>query len=148
MVNVERLRAELEFIEENPSLWDQSKWVSKCGTYGCLAGNALLHNGYQIDTNDPDPRLVVKKDGINCGNIFDTAADVLGLTYGQANMLFDSINSLNTLWELAKLFTDGAIKRPPEEKPVWIVANMETGEITEQSGGSEVSPEEFIGNLS
>lgn len=47
MVDVPRLRKEIEFIKNHPEQHNQGVWVASCGTYGCLAGNTAIHAGYK-----------------------------------------------------------------------------------------------------
>jgi len=44
------------------------------------------------------------------------AVSLSGLSSTQALMLFSPTNTLRDLWELASIFTDGAIEVPPEVK--------------------------------
>lgn len=49
-VDVERLRAELEFITANPEQWEQREIAVRkdnCGTACCVAGWTVIHAGYQ-----------------------------------------------------------------------------------------------------
>jgi hypothetical protein len=122
-VNVDALRRELEFVTAEPERWDQSTWVHyvdrsdaepgadwTCGTTACLAGWTALHAGYR--PHPPYESVVVGPRGTP-EDVEDLARRLLGLTPGQANLLFDGSNTLRDLWELARALTDGAIEVPP-----------------------------------
>lgn len=63
-VNVEKLLKELRFLTIHPEKWDQSRWaqaegeepprVSACGSFGCLAGNTVIHEGRKLDWYSED----------------------------------------------------------------------------------------------
>jgi hypothetical protein len=59
-VNTAKLLAELRHLTIHPEKWDQGLWVkvvqkerpsraSACGSFGCLAGNTVLHEGFELD---------------------------------------------------------------------------------------------------
>lgn len=58
-VNVEKLHEELRFLTINPDKWNQGLWVkveqverpgrpSACGSFGCLAGNTVVHEDMEL----------------------------------------------------------------------------------------------------
>src|SRR5919108_1047214 len=130
MIDVARLRKELEFVTDHPEHWDQESWLraATCGTVGCLAGNAVLHAGYEphgalrtyggatsyvrVPGDHPDALATGYADGRHIASVCDVARRLLGLDYQQASQLFYESNTLRTLWELAARFTDGEVEVP------------------------------------
>lgn len=134
MINVDRLRAELEFVTANPDRWRQGVWLDTseveasdaepgrdwtCGTTACLAGWAALHHGYvphvvRYDDGDVEVAddFVSDPDG-KVRYVRDAACEVLSLPVRAARYLFDAANSLRDLWEYARVLTRGAIEVPP-----------------------------------
>jgi hypothetical protein len=126
MINVPLLRKELEYITAHPEEHDQLIWLrnrfegeNRCGTAGCLAGNAVLHAGRVEGWTD------VKYDGRKYvvgptryfpsgGSWTDVGAELFGLNTDQAIDLFDETNTLRRMWRLANRFTYGEIEIPPE----------------------------------
>lgn len=99
--NVELLRKELEFVTNNPDVWDQAHWIIRqpCGTVACLAGWTVIHAGLKPSAFNEylTPKL---------------AAHMLGLTRDSANRLFYHGNTLHDLWRIAGELTNGEIKMP------------------------------------
>lgn len=121
MVNVVRLREQLEFVTRNSKHHKQGVWLertgkSACGTFGCLAGwtaynyafdrlvpTVITHSGgCLIEYNPPD------------GDWYALGAELLDLDLDTAESLFDSDNTLWDLWNIANIITDGAIEIPAE----------------------------------
>ena len=91
---------------EPDGLWNQGAWIdydeNVCATTACFAGYTLIVQGGHVVTRKvngtayteaygvrmPDGRLV------NPGDIAEEATDALGLTYEQADWLFNADNSL------------------------------------------------------
>lgn len=50
MVNVDKLQANLQYITDNPEEWYQGAWGRQtgCGTAFCLAGHAVVRDGYEL----------------------------------------------------------------------------------------------------
>lgn len=124
MVNVPELRKQLEFITFNRQAWDQGTWIDvpvevksleeadlwNCGTTGCLAGWTAIANGWRPTSS---VAYTVKKDNAVDG-VANVAARILGLTPSQAGLLFHGGLSLETLWYVAEVITDGEIMCPLE----------------------------------
>jgi hypothetical protein len=129
MIDVARLRKELEHITAHPEEWDQTTWMyrtttNSCGTAGCLAGNTVLHAGEEVhwDSRGYAAYLKVKELHVQAGilptSIAECARKLLGLDEVQAASMFDAMNSLNYLWQLASQYTNGEIK-VPADLPEW-----------------------------
>jgi hypothetical protein len=92
--------------DAEPGVEPGADW--SCGTTACLAGWTAFHADHEPSTRDdhvvaPDGRVVLVR---------DAARDLLGLTATQASYLFSGENNLRDLWELARVFTDGAVAVP------------------------------------
>jgi len=112
MVNVDVLRRELLFIAENPRKWDQDVWISSvrdskdkmpepCGTFGCLAGNTVVHSGGKISWQYSDGlwNATLMVDGMVF--VSEQAREILGLSEEESNRLFSSDNNYKDLWDIA-----------------------------------------------
>lgn len=153
-VNVKLLREELEYLTVHPERHRQMLWAgfessvdlpenvtgyteefeqikgeapSPCGSFGCLAGNATVHQGCELDwrldfTDLEDGKKVFhwladnilgedqEINGIRIPKTIDQKAqELLGLTPYQAGVLFDGDNDRDGLWELAEKLTLGEI---------------------------------------
>jgi hypothetical protein len=133
MINTERLLEELRFITLHPEKHNQSLWAeavtpkgkrpSACGSFGCLAGNAVIHEGHDLlwkkedetwddkaqkwrqtwiadnvagvveGIQEPDPEIEV------------VARNIFGLTFEQGEILFDGDNTRDRIWECARFIT-------------------------------------------
>jgi len=135
MLNVSKLLGELQQLTIYPEKWDQGFWAvpaidpetkrpSACGSYGCIAGNTLIHNEYTLiwkenpmvgyfDEASQDRHRWIAEDAEDSnGNrrtIEAHAAKELGLTPWQAEILFDPDNTEADLWEHAERFSGGQI---------------------------------------
>lgn len=144
--NVKLLLEELRHLTIHPEQHDQSCWAtattqveegygdvepprpSACGSFGCLAGNAVLHQGiglywYQYDRETEDGTVTVawranftvenQKTpwGQQKVSISAKARELLDLTPTQGERLFDGGNSLESLWRIAEQITGGEISR-------------------------------------
>lgn len=146
MVNALLLRKELEHITAHPDEWNQSFWIARstrtaCGTSGCLAGNTVLHAGWQVSTTTG--KLVDVRDWPS-HTAFDTvtrnhvtrcvksaARHELGLTPAETRVLFDAANQLIDLWVIAELITNGEVEVPqsvPNDRDVPLSEVRETNE--------------------
>lgn len=133
------LRKELEKVTYNPENHDQSIWFtvprtenetdkpvaagSACGSKGCLAGNAVVHAGFELDFykdmifRDGAFKRVwiaefVKGETNQYGNrvsISEKARELFGLRHWQSEELFNPHNSVERLWELVIDFSGGLI---------------------------------------
>lgn len=137
-VNVEKLRAVLEFVTSQPDRWDQAHWLAvpyealagggrepgadwTCGTTACVAGWVALRAGWEPrvcrwsdepDDFDHDAEQVVDHRTGEVQVVFAVAQRELGLTRAAAGLLFHGDNTLRDLWEYARAFTGGAIEVP------------------------------------
>lgn len=82
--------------------WNQSFWVSSCGTYGCIAGNTLLDAGWTI-THFGDAH----KEGCESMPVEWAAADLLDLSTNEAEAIFETNNTVKVLRRLQKDLHDG-----------------------------------------
>lgn len=133
------LRKELEKVTHNPENHDQSVWFavprgldedaqpkaagSSCGSKGCLAGNAVVNAGFELDFY----RDTIYRDGMykpvwlaefvkgekdehgRAVSIAEKARELFGLRPWQSQELFEPHNSVERLWELAIDFSGGLI---------------------------------------
>lgn len=96
-------------------LWDQVRWISpkSCGTAACFAGHRALQDGFVLpgfDRSDEDivvnPRTgeelyyVLSGQAAEGHHVAEYARQRFGLTESEADWLFDSANSLDTLKEI------------------------------------------------
>jgi hypothetical protein len=93
-------------VDPAPGAEPGADW--SCGTTACLAGWAAFHGGCEPSTLVDH---VVDEAGRH-RYVRDAARDLLGLTDAQASYLFAGNNNLRDLWELARVFTDGAVVLP------------------------------------
>lgn len=115
MANEKLLLETLEYIKTHPQQWDQSVWgiwtdevtghpeviesivsveeINSCGSAFCFAGHAALRTGF------PPPPKVNNAMWTDSNGRFvdDHARTVLGLTWGQADVLFSPENSMDNL---------------------------------------------------
>lgn len=123
MINIPLLRKELEFIRGNPELHNQSFWRSECGTYGCLAGNTVIHAVAPEDFHDHNyvraevaqtitGKPFAYESQWGSVTICDVARELLGLDRNQASELFNIDNTEEDLWRMANNFTNGEIEIP------------------------------------
>ncbi len=100
-MNRAQLQRVVEHIEANPDELDMGQWAplrvfwdEPCNTTCCIAGHTLLLNGFVpvgngVEFTPPGEHRAV--------NVRDTAAEILGLTPGQATSLFFSSATAQTL---------------------------------------------------
>ena len=117
--NVALLRQTLAKIEALPDLWNQHRY--RCGTgmciagWGCeLAGGRWLHapDGFWPDllvaeTGD-DPEIIRRLDDRDVIDVGIRARRIFGLTYSQAEVLFDAENDLDDLRRIVGELCAGA----------------------------------------
>src|SRR5437763_16587458 len=95
-LNEKLIACVLEHIEKHPDEYDQNRWCwlkdeqqdgEYCGTTGCVAGWAVLLSTPVEGWKDmPSSRV----NTIEMSRFYrDKAASLLGLTYDEANRLFD-----------------------------------------------------------
>jgi hypothetical protein len=107
--------ADHERIASDAELQDlarQAKTLEpECGTAACFAGHAVLMAGHRID---PQCDAVVIDDGpmVEYQSIRDTAADLLGLTWWEAERLFAAHNTIDDLWGILAEYSGGEIAKP------------------------------------
>jgi hypothetical protein len=108
-IQVDKLRADLEWITAHPDEWDQGVWARKtaCGTACCLAGTAVVRSGIGLQWEGD------QADYTEHGVLISTAAAQL---YGLSDPegLFAGENSLRRLWEIASELTRGVIQVPAD----------------------------------
>lgn len=159
-LNVELLREELRNITIHPELHAQGLWVGAetevelppgvdrysdewydfktppppaCGSYGCLAGNTVVHGGHELDwfidyhETLPGKKVAIWKaesildeyithyegtedEFTEKKSIHTKAKEMFDLTERQANKLFDGDNSLDDLWRYAEEISAGQIQ--------------------------------------
>lgn len=124
---VNRLRDELTFITVHPEKHNQDVWgeapddggkPSACGTVGCLAGNAVVNAGFELDWfqlfgDDGKSRWGASRvkgvRGARGKTIRSVARELFGLTEYQSDRLFDSPHNVANLWEMAIEYSDNRI---------------------------------------
>jgi hypothetical protein len=108
VANVELLKKTLQHIKSKPELWGQGQWFrtlydnfgKDSGTAGCFAGWACLLSGYERAPKDGGGQStlnVVKHGSLDADNVRHVAVNQLGISYDQADRLFDPDNSLEDL---------------------------------------------------
>lgn len=131
VIDVERLRTVLEHITANPELHNQAVWGRRwsrsggaCDTAHCVAGWAVeFDKRFDIRWRNDNlmPTLAVAEYATDESghehHIRQLAQDLFGFTRSQANVFFDSTNSLYRLWGYASTWTDGLIQRPDHVTP-------------------------------
>jgi hypothetical protein len=132
MVNIEMTRKVLEYIKDHPEEHSQEHWwvtytdAGGCGTTRCMAGTAVHLAGM----NAPG-RRTMNSTWIKMG------ADILGLSFADAELMFISCNDLVELYRVANMYSNGAIEIPYLDAPVnhidyvWNIRNYD-GMISER----------------
>lgn len=87
--NVELLRAVADKIEREPSSYAQHLWGNHCGTVHCVAGHAVHLAGLSPSRDASWPWSMVVDENGDHEPTRNVAARLLGLTEGEAAMLFD-----------------------------------------------------------
>jgi hypothetical protein len=136
VINVALLRRTLQWVQEHPEHWNQRRWAveSRCGTAFCFAGAALFLTEAQFTFGDavntgtgasyadfvlmsslpPDVQEGCDSVGSSAAEeddrvwISEAARELLGLSYEQANDLFDAYNSLGDLEDIVGKLVDSA----------------------------------------
>lgn len=134
MLNVSLLLKELRHVTIHPEQWDQGVWAkatqeekpdprpSACGSYGCLAGNTVIHSGerlywekegtiFQDGAEVPlwIAAFVQTAEGHRGESVSYTAQALFGMTRHQAMRMFAGENTLDQLWEIAGEIAGGEI---------------------------------------
>jgi hypothetical protein len=121
MANVELLRETLDHIKNNPQTWKQDVWfthldpethrrvaslieveveeVNSCKTAFCFAGHAALKSGFPSPPKNSFEVWTAEIDGKTWW-VDSYAADKLGITYDQADVLFAGENSLKEIEDI------------------------------------------------
>jgi len=101
--NAELAYLVLDHIDAHPEQWDQGRWISRpdgadCGTAGCFAGWACMLSGNQPDWTMSNGKWTntVTADGY-WKYVGDRAAELLGISEVDAEMLFDADNQRDDL---------------------------------------------------
>lgn len=100
MINKDLLRETLAYIEANPSEWDQKKWI--CGSVACFAGRACLLSGDKPVPREDSAESLHVEVGDSHEYVMNRAAQLLGLSQGDANRLFCGDNDLSDLCEIVE----------------------------------------------
>lgn len=102
MANVELLQKTLQYIKDHPEEWNQSSW--DCGTTACFAGWACRLAIMENETLFAEYGRYWEKKGWESSFPYNfieqLAKDVLDIDHDDANNLFSSTNTLNTLEEI------------------------------------------------
>lgn len=100
--NVALLEETLTYIRDHPEEWDQTKWV--CGTAACFAGRAALLSGHTVPqthtTHVTDMVGWFRTDGDE--RVGEVAERELGITFDQAEDLFNATNTMDDLEHVVK----------------------------------------------
>lgn len=118
--NVDLLKRTLAYIEANERAWDQTVWRRKdpvCGTAMCFAGWAVTLAGDQwaseaveaTEIRGDDDSFLVKIGDDRVQEVDDRAAELLGLTYEQVDLLFFSLNDLDDIRLIVGEICEGAL---------------------------------------
>jgi hypothetical protein len=113
-VDVPLLIKVLDHITAHPEEWDQETWAIKtsCGTACCVAGHAVVMAGHTLQFGSYYPGTSSAMRVSDGRSIENVARQELGLSVDQADLLFNSSNTLYNLWWIACDLTDGAIQVP------------------------------------
>lgn len=151
-VNVPLLLQELRRLTITPEKWNQGMWAlsdvkpngekpkrgGACGSFGCLAGNTVINQGYELDwfedelysgdheeyravwiANDvimnPDSPAL---EDFRTEPINRVAQEELGLNGQQAAALFNGDNDLEMMWGYAYTVSGGVITEDDYAKAV------------------------------
>jgi len=100
------LQKVLDHVTAHPEEHDQSVWARQtpCGTSMCVAGHTAAMCGWDLDRSVWSPMTGfsrVLRDNVP-RHVSDVAAEELGLTTHEADVLFDGWNTLADLWWVAR----------------------------------------------
>lgn len=113
---LEKLADTLEWvIEEYPDLYDQSTYgqLTDCGTKACIAGWAAFLNGWKPQAIEKTWSWDFLERDSEKDDVHDIAIEVLGITRGEAEILFDQD------WEPAEGMTvPDALKKLAGGEPI------------------------------
>jgi hypothetical protein len=136
--NWPRLISTLERILNEPASWNQNSWASPCGTAYCFAGHAaLMVGGRQLKGDEagygyvhrdqwtdrvklPEPVIqeldlgTEHRDGWAMSFI---GREALGLSYGEADLLFDGYNSIDTIYGILRGWIHIELQQVRDEEP-------------------------------
>ena len=112
MVNIDKLDAVLDHIRTHPEQHDQCCWMREdpnCGTAACFAGWAVTLAGWKMVVASRRSAMAdtcVNEDGKK-RVIAGLAREILGLDYGDSEVLFDAFNTVEDLELMAKDLANG-----------------------------------------
>lgn len=86
--------------------------IWSCGTVGCLAGWTAMSHGWRPINHW---EAFMYRGGM-VRNADAIAREILGLSGEEANYLFESDNTIQTMWRIANEITNGEIEIPEEYK--------------------------------
>jgi hypothetical protein len=98
--NLELLRKVLRHIDAHPEEYDQGNFAvrTECGTAYCIAGHACVMSGFRFKWH----KNMEQSASLACGVGADPkATELLGLTDGEAEYLFDPENDREGIEDLA-----------------------------------------------
>lgn len=115
----------MSFIEKNPEKHDQTHWVNDCGTAFCYAGHAAILSGATLPPPnvsawarhwviDRTSLISVSLSTFDFGShdgivpIHEFAAERLGITEAEADVLFDGDRTIAELRALVDALCSGA----------------------------------------
>lgn len=127
--NVELLERTMQYIVDHPEAHKQHRWFARadCGTAACYAGWACLLSGYKVeDIKGPHSFNLVAPDGAEVPlavlevdehrpGVSKEARDLLGLTFDEAEMLFEATNTVGMLRLMVKDLVNGDDLRDSHE---------------------------------
>lgn len=72
--------------------WNQSLWVSECGTQACFIGNIVLAAGFELKVEPPS--TIIDTDGLKVG-LLPIARRILGIpgNFDVINYLYESVRT-------------------------------------------------------
>lgn len=114
--NVALLQKTIDYIEQHPDQHDQNVWNNACGTAFCFAGHAALlagatppHGNTEFWRVDP---LTLRATSYHLSPdapiISDFAEKQLGLSWIEADIMFDATRTRRALRSLVNAFCEGA----------------------------------------
>lgn len=92
--NVELLQQTMQYIKDHPERHQQDIWTNQCGTAACFAGWAAMLSGWAAWQ-------------VHNFEMWTRGANLLGLTYTEARILFDTGNTAPMLELMVKDLVNG-----------------------------------------
>lgn len=132
-LNVELLERTMSHIEAHPYDHDQHQW--RCGTARCFAGWASYFAGGRFVSSESDIATIVASNGVKSFrssvvrtpedgllHVADHAVLALGIDDGDADLLFDAMNSVADLRAMVdNLIGYGTVHGDPTPVEQWKV---------------------------